>query len=81
MRADERADPPDGLAERVWWTRVERAAERKGLIGAPGLMADWCHAWLGARNKHAGDEALIAAEQARLNDDLGKRLGVGPMPG
>ncbi len=60
--------PPGTLAERAWWARVERAAARKELIGAPGVMADWSHDML---------EVLAAAEN-RLELVVGE--GWRPIP-
>jgi hypothetical protein len=76
-------------AERVWWARVERAGERKGLIGEPGLFADWSHNVLRVLVPQASGSGVPAeqlteeykqAETRRLCDELGRRLGVGPMP-
>ena len=84
-------------AEEIWWARVRRAADRKDLIGSPGLMADWSHnmlrvlsaaesrlvlvdgRWQPTPAEHCTDE-YRERETRRLNDELGRALGVGPMP-
>jgi hypothetical protein len=91
-------DPPTGLAERVWWARLHRAGERQGLLGSPGVMADWSHAMLAVLAAGPERTELVPgtgwqpvpperctdeykqAETRRLCDELGRKLGVGPMP-
>lgn len=88
------------LGEQVWWTRVQRAAERRGRAGSKA-MSDWARGVLAVRGD--AEERLelvgpfghrrwqpvppercateyVAAETRRLTDELGRALGVGPMP-
>jgi hypothetical protein len=104
------ADVPTSDAGRVWWARVDRAAERRGLVGRK-VMADWSHAMMRVQVPDASGfgyelvdargrpilesepgcrRAPITTEQftdehkqretRRLCDELGRTLGVGPMP-
>lgn len=87
-------------AGQVWWARVDRAAERKGLVGSK-LMSDWARDVLSVISAEHLDLDLVGpfghgrwqpvsperltdeykqAETRRLCDDLGRTLGVGPMP-
>jgi hypothetical protein len=72
-------------AEQVWWERIRRCAEREGLAGSKA-MSDWVLDWLAVIFGHteegrgAGDPDYIVREQRRVNDELGARFGVGPMP-
>lgn len=80
-------------AERIWWQRIRRAGDRQGLAGQK-VLADWSHSTLAVLG--AGEELVDgrwqsipperrtdeheARETRRLNDELGRVLGVGPMP-
>ena len=101
----ENGKPPDAIAEthapralaaEVWWTRVRRAAERRGNAGSK-LLSDWVRDLLPVRSPDACELAqwdrlepaavaerftdeYKAREERRLCDELGVALGVGPMP-
>jgi hypothetical protein len=80
----------------VWWTRVDRAAKRRGNAGAK-LRTEWSHAIMETRCAEALEfelvdggwrpfpperftEEYMQRECRRLHDELGAKLGVGPMP-
>jgi hypothetical protein len=93
------AEPsPTGLAEKAWWTRVRRAAERKGPIGSK-VMSAWGYEMISILAVGPDNNLELVAgagwqpipperftdeykqrETRRLCDELGRTLGVGPMP-
>lgn len=84
-------------SNQVWWTRLDHAAERQGLAGSkaiadwvhdilPVLAAeDIGHDLVDGRwveiPPERFTEEYIDCETQLLTDELGVRLGVGPMPG
>ncbi len=86
-------------AERIWWARFTRAAERQRLTATGGkVMSDWAHDMLAVIGEaeegleivtgrgwqpvppERRTEEYVQRERRRLTDELGARLGVGPMP-
>jgi hypothetical protein len=91
-----RADAMTGLAESAWWARVERASNRRGRIGSKLMsdwsvdvvevhaLAAECFelvdgGWQPVPAERCTEE-YKQREICRLTDELGVRLGVGPMP-
>lgn len=85
---------PGWLAERAWWTRVKRAAVGRDqvmadwshdmlqVLGAePDQLTELVPGvgWQAPPPAHCTDE-YKQRETRRLKDELGVRLGVGPMP-
>ena len=84
------------LAETAWWTRVERAAKHRGPAGSKAMsdwthdvLSVLCAAEMSLELVDGGwhpippnrcTDEYKQAETRRLNDQLGRRLGVGPMP-
>jgi hypothetical protein len=87
---------PGPLPERIWWERVRRAAKRRGTAGSRIMADwshDMLRVLAAEGRRHeivAGrwveipceqfTEEYIERETCRRQDELGRALGVGPMP-